>query len=242
MFRTSTFFPTALFQVSFRHIVMLSLSLLLALASGCTTGPVEPEQQPQKAIVLPIFTLHKELRSDASMVQNELREALQEAGYDCVELTADEFEKLQRTAFDESGSIYNPTVGEYIPLDDAKYRKSLLQQLRTRTFDVLIIPELQLRQALVQGKTIVWDGVSREMEVRGDGKYLIPREARGLSLFVSAYGSTGVLVGKGAGGITVPFYLDTTIPDAQFQLRQTFYDADEVSEGVAKAIMGLRRR
>jgi hypothetical protein len=186
--------------------------------------------------------LHKELRRDASIVQNELRKALQDAGYDCVELSADDFEKLQRNAFDESGSIYNPSVGEYIALDDAKYRASLLQQLRTRAFNIMILPELQLRPARVQGNNIIWDGVTRNMEVRGTGKYLAPREARGLSLSVSAYGSTGVVVGRGIGGITVPFYLDATSSNVQFQMRDAFYDIDEVSEGVEIAIKRLRRK
>jgi hypothetical protein len=228
--------------ISLRRLVFLSLSLFLLIATGCTTEPVEPERQPEKAVILPVFTLHKELRRDASIVQSQLVRALREAGYDCAELGAEDFEKLQRTAFDESGSIYNPTVGEYVALDDSKYRASLLQQLRTRSFDMVILPELKLRSATVQDKAILWDGVSRSLQVEGNAQYLAPRQARGLSLLVMAYGSTGVLIGRGIGGITVPFYLDATTSNVQFKLRDSFYDIDEVSEGVEIAIKGLRRK
>jgi hypothetical protein len=227
---------------SFRRVVMLSLLLLPFMGGGCTTEPVEPERQSEKAIVLPVITLHKELRTDLSIVQNQLLKALKDAGYDCVELSEEEYEKLQRNAFDEAGSIYNPSVGEYVALDDGRYRASLLQQLRARKFDVMIVPELKLRAVRVEANSILWDGVTRDIEVRGNGKYLAPREARGLSLLVAAYGSTGVLVGRGIGGITVPFYLDATSNDVQFHLRDAFYDVDEITEGVAIAIKGLRRK
>lgn len=226
----------------FRCVALLSVLLLSLLGAGCTTEPVEPEQQPQNAIVLPVFTLHKELRGDVGIVQSQLLKSLRDAGYHCSELSGEEFEKLQRVAFEESGSIYNPSVGEYVALDDGRYRASLLQQLRGRKFDVVIVPELQLRAAQVQDKKILWDGVTREMEVRGTSNYLAPRQARGLSLLVAAYGSTGVLVGRGIGGITAPFYLDATSNDVQFRLRDAFYDATEVNEGVTIAIRGLRRR
>jgi len=218
------------------------LSLLALLGAGCTTEPVKPKLQPETAIVLPISTLHKELRGDVSIVQHQLEKTLKDAGYHITELTADEFEKMQHNAFDESGSIYNPSVGEYVPLDAGRYRSSLLQQLHDRKFTITIMPELQLRTAQVQGENVLWDGVTRKIEVRGTSNYLAPHEARGLSLVISAYTSTGALVGKGAGGITVPFYLDATTSNVQFHLRDSFYDADEVKEGVAIAIMSLRRK
>jgi hypothetical protein len=220
---------------------LMVLCLLVPLLEGCTTEPLEPQQQVEKAIVLPLFTLHKELRSDLSIVQTQLVRALEAAGYECEQISEEEFEKLRDNAFSESGSIYNPSVGEYVALEPVAYRKSLLQQLRSRGFDVMILPELQLRAASVQGNSILWDGVSRDVIVRGSGRFLMPREARGLSLAVTAYGSTGVLVGRGFGGITVPFYLDTTGSTAQFRLRDAFYDSAEVKEGVAIAIRGLRR-
>jgi hypothetical protein len=226
----------------FRRVAWPALLLLSLLGAGCTTEPAEPERRPENAVVLPVFTLHKELRGDVAIVQNQLVRALKDAGYKCVELSADEFEKIQRVAFEESGSIYNPTVGEYVPLEPGRYRVSLLQQLRGRKFDVVILPELQLRAAQVQANNILWDGVTRNIEVRGNSQYLAPRQARGLSLLVAAYGNTGALVGRGIGGITVPFYLDATTADVQFRLRDAFYDVDEVSEGVAIAVKGLRHR
>lgn len=228
--------------ISLRRLVFLSLSLMLVLAAGCTTEPVEPERQSEKMVILPVFTLHKELRRDASIVQNELVRALRDAGYDCVEISAEDFEQLQRNAFNESGSIYNPSVGEYVALDESKYRASLLQQMRARSFDVMVLPELKLRAAQVQDNAILWDGVSRNLQVQGNTQYLAPQQARGLSLLVIAYGSTGTVVGRGIGGITVPFYLDATTSNVQFRLRDSFYDVDEVSEGIAIAIKGLRRK
>jgi len=218
---------------------MLLLSLLIA---SCTTEPVEPALQPETAIVLPVSTLIKDLRGDVSIVQHQLVKTLKDAGYHVTELGADEFEKMQHNAFDESGSIYNPSVGEYVPLEPARYRANLLQQLRDRKFNLVIMPELQLRSAQVQGDEVLWDGVARKIEVRGTSNYLAPHEARGLSVTIAAYGSTGVLVGRGAGGITVPFYLDATTSNVQFRLRDSFYNADEVKEGVTIAIMSLRRK
>jgi hypothetical protein len=226
-----------------RDFYMPILCLLAMLGTACTMAPAKPELPLQKAIVLPVSTLHKELRGDAAIVQNQLAEALNEAGYDCYVITVQDFEQLQRKAFDESGSIYNPSVGEYVALDDARYRNSLLRQLRARgAFDVMVVPELMLRAARIQGNVISWDGVSRDLEVRGQSKYLMPREARGLSLLVNAYGNNGGLAAKGIGGITVPFYLDARSNDTQFRLREAFYDVGEVSEGVDLAVKAFQRK
>jgi len=227
-----------------RRCLKLTLLIVVAmLGSGCGSGASKPELPVQKAVVLPVSTLHKELRRDVGIVQSHLVEALDDAGYDCVVISVDEFARLQANAFDVSGSIYNPTVGEFVALDDAKYRASLLQQLRARgAFDVMIMPELTLRAARIKGNVISWDGVNRDLEVRGDGKYLTPREARGLSLLVSLYGNNGNMVGRGIGGIAVPFYLDVHTEVAKFQLRDAFYAPDEVSEGVGIAVNTFRRR
>lgn len=226
-----------------RDFALALLAVFLLLLNGCGTNASKPDLAVRKAVVLPVSTLHKELRRDVGIVQSQLVEALENAGYDCLVIQADEFTRMQANAFDVSGSIYSPTVGEFVALDDAKYRASLLQQLRARgVFDVMIMPELTLRAARINGNVISWDGVSRDIEVRGNNKYLTPREARGLSLLVSLYGNNGNVVGRGIGGITVPFYLDAQTNDVKFQLRDVVYDLNEVSEGVGIAVNAFRRR
>ncbi len=234
--------------LSLRFIFSLLMILYL---SACSTPPKLDEAQvedklvfyeAQKVVVLPIFSLVKEFRQYTPLIHQTLVDSLSARGFDCFVIGEKQYLEMRKKALQESGSIYNPGVGEFIPFNEDVYIADFVQQLTSvGDFNLLLFPELLLRTAMVNGDFVAWDGTNQPLIVKGnaDGNAKIPKIARGLSLKVVAYTIRGERRMEQFGGLAVPYYLDLTSTPASFKLRDNLMEQEKLLKGVQRVIAPL---
>jgi hypothetical protein len=219
------------------------LSVIASLLVGCASSvPVKPSVEVPKLdltgkvfVVAPAVTLHPELREMTEDIQREAVRQLQAKGLESSLTESAVFERNHQLALTESGSIYDPALGEFLPLNQKLYARQLMQGLSVDgEFDYLMMPELVLRSARVEGGLAYWDsGVER---VAAEGGPL-PVSIKGLSVKMTLYRRDGSRVFQSFGAVTLPFKIEYKRQQAQYVLRQeALQSLLHTQQGVAFAI------
>lgn len=204
-------------------------------------SPVKPAKQ-QTVVVIPVFSLLKDFRSMSEDISQELMIQLEQNSFDSFVLNKKMFKVLNRKALEESGAIYNPEVGQFVPTRRDVYIKSLVKQLGSvGEFNLLLVPEITMRRARISGDEVWWDNQSMPLPVSGKSKtaYKVPAEGRGLSLKLSAYTSSGGEQMTSYGAIAVPFYLDLSKTPPEFKARKKVLQMTDFSAAVKQAMQPL---
>ncbi|MFO0690128.1 MAG: hypothetical protein U0900_15630 [Myxococcota bacterium] len=99
--------------------------------------------------------------------------------------------------------------------------------------DVVIVPELVVRDAVHQGKRqIVWDGVKRRDTVDLMGSYRSPS----VSMHVEVLTRDGKELFSGFGGIEQLFRVDLSVRGKMVQREDLYEDEDNIREGICVAL------
>lgn len=217
------------------------------IVSGCAEQPVKPvvEEEPKKIVLLPVFSVIKEFRQYDEMVHRRLINQLQNLGHEPIVIADEQYQLFRKHALEQSGSIYNPAVGDFIPYDEQVYVAKLVLQLsKSIDFDLLMLPELSLRAATVDGDMLVWDGVRMPQVIKGgqDKTFRSPDKARGLSLKIAIYTRAGRELVKHYTGVAVPYYLDLQQSPVRYRLRKQLFDDDQLNTSIALALKTLQPR
>lgn len=98
--------------------------------------------------------------------------------------------------------------------------------------DLVIVPELVVRDAVHQGKRqIVWDGVKRRDTVHLTGNYRSPS----VSMHVEVLTRDGKELFAGFGGIEQLFRVDLSVRGKMVQREDLYEDEDNIREGICVA-------
>jgi hypothetical protein len=222
-----------------RVLLLVGLFLGLMACSQSAVKPVLVEETQKRIVVLPVFSLVKEFRQYSDDVHQRLLGQLKSMGYDPIVLEHAHYQQIRRQALEQSGSIYNPMVGEFVPYKEDVYLASLVEQLGSEEgFDLILLPELVLRDAKLDGDLMVWDGAKLPFQVSGDKKqrYKTPSRIRGLSLEIEVYTPGLRQKVRHFGAIAVPYYYDLNTTPPRFKLRENLFDGKVVDAGIGLAI------
>lgn len=190
----------------------------------------------KKLLVLPSTSLHRQIRFLNRDVQAALVKQLTVQQLNVQAVSEADFKAARSQALDSSGSIYEPSLKDYVPLYPNKYFPALLQALaQNYQFDTAIVPELVLRTALVDGKQISWDEKEATIEYSAEMELA---QVRALSLKLDFFQANGLGLGQRFAGYVMPFdIVGKRIPE--FELRTDLYQQfDALNAAVAIALSG----
>lgn len=218
------------------------LSVLSVLfVSGCETVPLQKPLKidANRVVVLHVESLHKELTNSAAPVYQQLIKSIQKKGFQVISLTDAVYQKMHEDALLVSGSVYDPQVGVFIPLDRSTYIKAIID-LSAKQFahDIVLIPEMVLRTASVTGDKANWDDVSRELVFidQPPTTYQLPRKVKGLSLRLGAYTYNGAEVFLNFSGISLPYQMRYFDKKISLNLKEQYFTDEELKEGINLAL------
>lgn len=217
------------------------LSALLFLTSACTTEVVRPEPRKVNAktlVLLPVASVRQNIGSLSGDIEASLYERLTKDGFEVILPDPQTFEMISTAAMDESGSIYNPNVKQFIPYDRAVYMKALIDLLKKYyAHDAILDPEVLLRSAKVSGDDAVWDGIKREVEViDAPTGYRLPPMAKGISLRLASYTRNGSGIVLTFAGIDLPYVVEFRDKEPQFVLKDQYFTEKEAKDAVKRVL------
>ncbi len=223
------------------------VTFMLLMFSACAEQPTKPEvsEDSQKIIVFPVFSIVKEFHQYNDEVHGRLIAELQKLGFDVVTVSEEQYRDIRHHALEQSGSIYNPAVGDFVPYNEQVYVADIVLQLaKSVNFDLLLMPELTLRTATVDGDLLVWDGVRLPQVIKGkkNKTYRVPDKARGLSLKIALYTRAGREQVKHYTGVAVPYYLDLERRPPSYRLREQLFDDGQLDASIELALKTLKVR
>ncbi len=221
------------------------LCLILLTACSSVTEQKQPHVNAATVLLLPVTSLHQELSDTQAQIESILTANLKKKGFKVVTITAEQYTAVNQQALDDSGSIYSPEVGSFTPLNRSSYAKSIAARLNSKlTFDLLLLPELTLRSAAVEGESVTWDSVKRKIELQAAPGSItrLPEQSKGLSVSLTAYTQGGVRVNQVYGGISLPYTISFIKDQPNYVLKPEFFTDKEAAEGVKKALSQLYKQ
>lgn len=215
---------------------ILAAALVLCLV-GCTTESAmkNNRMQVESILLLPVSSVHDELLVGADIITQVLEKQLKSADFDVYYLPESQIKTFEVIALEQSGSLYDPKIKKFVPLDKSKYNYHLIGQISQQyDFDAILMPQLWLRKTRMNLDEAQWDGVSRDIEFinKPEMTYKLPKSAQGLSLRLSAFSRRGGKIDSSYGGLSLPYRIDYQDGKAGFDLKKEFYSSNEVKEAV----------
>jgi hypothetical protein len=191
-----------------------------------------------------VQSLHQELNVAEPLVDVVLKKRLSDTSFKVKTLSDEQFQQANSLALLESGSIYDPAVGSYVPLDlrvyAASIKKILVQQYQ---FDTLVLAKLLLRDAEIVDNHVEFDGVRRDLEYGANTpKHIVPRRVRGLALQLDAFTGDNNATRAVFGGISLPYYIKLQNNQPDFVIKENFFSKKEVEEAAKIAVKKLQQQ
>lgn len=228
-----------------KHLRICLLVSVLCVLSACAgmskTGDYQAiELSQKKLLVLPSTSLHRQIQFLNKDVQAALLKQLHDQQHQAQAVSAEHYKAAQQLALEATGAIYEPSLKDYVPLHPQKYYVALLSALAKQyRFDTAIIPELVLRTAVVDDRTIEWDGQITKIQYPPAMKLA---RVRALSLKLSFFQANGLGLGQRYAGYLMPFrIIGERIPE--FELRTDLYrQYDALHSAVALVLQRSARK
>lgn len=221
-----------------RSLALISLCVLMA---ACTTTETRkgPVIKAASILLLQAESLHSDLTDASQPLYDDLQRALQKQRFNVVTTSPEQYQQAVDQALAVAGSLYDPQIGKFLPLDQRVYVKSLIDYYAAQqAFDVLIMPSLLIRTAEVSGDDASWDNVERRIELRNkpDTPFKPLRTVRGVSLKLSVYTRNGADLLQTYAGIALPYTVDYRTQPPQLVLKKPFFTAKEQKQAVDAAL------
>ena len=215
------------------------LLIMVVMLPSCETVPVEADIiRANTVLVLPADSLHKELAKFSDEVQQLMIDAISKKGFRIIPFSKEEYAAINEEALTVSGSVYEPSIGKQMPLNPNVYTKALIDLARERKkFDIVVVPEIVLRNAQTEGDEAVWDGVKREYRwvEKPRETYTLPRKASGLSLRMGVYTDKGNKIIVNFAGISLPYLMEYEDGVFHYQMKENYFTDKELQESVDKS-------
>ena len=217
---------------------ILVAALLLA---ACSTTEVRqvPVIKAKAVLLLPLTSLHNELAQAGHNVTLELTKALEKRRFAVINPSEEQTKLAVDQALAAAGAVYDPSIGQFLPMDRLVYIKSLIDYYGTQfEFEVLIQPELLIRNASVVGDSASWDGAERSIELsnKPNTPYRPLKTVRGVSLKLSVYSQKGADLLHSYAGISLPYTINYRVKPPEFDLKEQLFTVKEQRQAVDGAL------
>ncbi|NRA41022.1 MAG: hypothetical protein HRU21_01805 [Pseudomonadales bacterium] len=216
-----------------------AIAVLLLQLSSCSNIGSNPDAiKAQRIIVLPTQITHKELARFQQQTSIALVTALNKQGYEAAMLNPSLFQQANEIALEKTGSIYDPQLAEFTPMNQASYVKEILYLLiKRQRFDMLLQPALILRPASIDqaNNRVEFDGLSTAVEF--DASMQTPRypnKARGLSLKLVGLSSQQQPTKAMLAGVSVPFTIIESNGLPGLKLKSELISTAELDDAVKR--------
>src|SRR5690554_4687299 len=218
--------------------IILVLALLLA---ACSTTEVRqgPVVKAKSILLLPLSSLHSELAEAGHSITQDLNQVLGKKKFTVINPDDQQVQAASDQALAAAGAVYDPSIGQFLPMDRLVYIKSLIDYYSTQfDFEVLIQPELLIRNADVIGDTATWDGVERSVELSSKPKtpYRALKTVRGVSIRLSAYSHNGADLLHSYAGIGLPYTINYAVKPPAFDLKTVLFTEKEQRQAAENAL------
>lgn len=225
--------------------VRLLAPLLVAWLAACTTTEVSktaPKVKAETVLLLPVDALYDELAGQAEPVNRLLADELSSRKFQVISSDKAVYRQAVDQALEISGAMYDPKVGKFLPADRNKYWKALIDIYAVNEdFDVMIMPELAIRQAQTDGDYAEWDDARRRIELaeKADEPYRHPPTLSGLSVKLTAFTAGGVFIVQSHGGVSLPYLVNHNQSPPTLKLKKTLFTDKELNQGVDTALENI---
>ncbi len=219
---------------------IFSLVIICLFLQACTTttGREAPTIRVKNILVLPTQVGHPELNSFQSKATRAFEKELRSEGFNTIKLSNGLYQQAHNLALEKTGSVYDPKLGMFTPMNKPAYAKEMLYLLLSKkNFDLMLFPSILLRQADVNKEkgTAEFDGISKKLTFAdGVSNKVYPDIARGLSLKV--VGITREQVGTRAfsAGISLPFDISEGIGGMTITLKTELITDKELDDAIER--------
>ena len=192
----------------YSYIFTLAFVILLQACTSSTDRKM-PEIQARTILVLPTQVGHAELNSFQSRATRLFEKELRKEGFHTVKLSSSMYRQAHTIALEKTGSVYDPKLGLFTPMNKPAYAKEMLYLLLTKkNFDLLVFPSILLREADVDTEkgSAEFDGVTKNLTFNDTVKEEVyPDIVRGLSFKVVGITRDKVGTRASVAGISLPF-------------------------------------
>ena len=192
-----------------RKFIGFIITLFIVQACTSTTGPKLPEISARNILVLPTYVSHAELNSFQNSATEKFKKSLRQSGYNTIELSDALYQQVHDLALEKTGSVYDPKLGVFSPMNKSAYGKEMLYLLLSKkNFDLLVFPSIILRKADVDryDGTAAFDGIVMELGFDDNIKDKVyPEMVRGLSLKLVGISRYKETMRPIYSGISLPF-------------------------------------
>lgn len=216
------FYLLRTFKFSLVGILLLSLMACSSLPSFSVVNNDAPENKVdlqysgKTVLLLPVYSLLRDFRALSPAVFEALAQSLEERGFDVFELTKEEYRRFRKQALHDVGAIYSPELKELIPEDEFVFINAFIAHLKNSgKFDVLLMPELQLEVAQLDGEKLAWGGIEQRLEIYDANQEQVsvddwqsqPEVHRALSMQMYYYAKQSQQLEKQNIGLSVPYQI-----------------------------------
>ncbi len=185
------------------------LFTLLSLSSCSTFEKKYTVYKAQRILVLPTQVGHEELYQFEGEASKALEKRLRKKGFETLSLSLSTYNAAHEIALEKTGSIYEPSLGKFAPLNKADYAKEMMYLLmKKKSFDLIVFPSIILRQAEVDKEkgTATFDNLTAPITFDDSVRDKVyPDVARGLSFKLIAMTRDKLTTQPVIQGIALPF-------------------------------------
>lgn len=228
--------------------VIFTLLALTFLLQACTTSThaKATEIRARNILVLPTQVGHTELNSFQLKATRAFEKELRDEGFHMLKLSSALYQQAHSIALEKTGSVYDPKLGLFTPMNKPAYAKEMLYLLLSKkNFDLLVFPSILLREADVDKEkgTVTFDGITKKLafdENAHDKVY--PEIARGLSFKV--VGITREKLGTRAAiaGISLPFNISEGVGGMTLVLKTELISDKELDDAIERVTETFKRQ
>lgn len=226
---------------------------MAVLLAGCATPPDAAVPRPRSVMLAPTAVdtrLAARLEPGAPAIHRLIGQVLHEQDVQVGTVDLDEFDRYWQDASQaiEQSAVSAAPGGAGTSFDAAI--RFLVTSLRSRgsSFDALVLPYVTVRPGSINGKAVVWDGVSRRLPFHSEthGDFFMERRVRRTpctSLYVIAFDARGRRLFERVGGLEVASRLQQLADGRGRWTERTdlFQDPDALRPGVRIALRPFLR-
>lgn len=218
-----------------------SLLIALLMLGACTSNTQLPVYQAQHIVLLPTQAMYKELQNYEQIIDNLLQARLEKTAFIITVLSEQQYKQLNERALESSGAIYDPNLGQYLPLNTKDYAYALESLISQKMpVDALFMPRLLLRDGAAKKQKVAFDGVVRKLEYADEvPTSLALPTTKGLSIQLRGYSKSNNALKPAVGGISLPYRLALKDNRLVIDMKPSLFTDKEAKQGVGIAVKQL---
>lgn len=222
-----------------KHYSLIILCTFIFLqACSSSTSRSAPEIIAPTILVLPTQVGHTELNSFQSKATRRFEKELRREGFRTVKISNAMYQQAHTISLEKTGSVYDPKLGIFTPMNKPAYAKEMLYLLLTKkSFDLLVFPSILLREADVdkENGSAEFDGITKKLTFDETvNEKIYPEIVRGLSFKVVGITRDKVGTRAAIAGISLPFNISEGVGGMSLALKTELISDKELKDAIER--------